>query len=92
MLSVSQRIKKELEQWSALEHDKNNLIPFIGYCEGVRGPLLGLVSKWMPDGRILQYLENHPDTDRLSLVRYLQQSRILVNNLVSPQTQYTRSS
>ena len=69
MLSVSQRIKKELEQWSALEHDKNNLIPFIGYCEGVRGPLLGLVSKWMPYGRILQYLENHPDTHRLSLIR-----------------------
>lgn len=55
-----------MEQCSNLSHD--NILPFKGHCDGIRGPLLGLISKRMPDGRIIQFVENHPEADRLSLV------------------------
>lgn len=54
--------------WRQLSHP--NLLPFLGlyYVEN----RLCLVSPWMSNGHVLQFLENAPpDTDRLSLVSTL---------------------
>lgn len=64
--AAHERILVELNSWSRLDHP--NIMPFIGYCNGIRGPLIGLALEWMTAGRMLQYLEKHPDADCLSLL------------------------
>ncbi|KAK7685743.1 hypothetical protein QCA50_011089 [Cerrena zonata] len=46
------KILNKLEEWASLSHE--SIMPFKGYCEGIRGPLLGL--------------RKEPDVDRLSLL------------------------
>jgi len=48
--------------WKNLVHP--NVVPLLG----VTTDPTQLVSGWMPDVDLTEYIANHPDTDRLSLV------------------------
>ncbi len=59
---------REAITWSHLSHP--NLLPLYGIYEG--GDHLGgvcLVSPWMRNGNVNEYLKSHPETPRLPLVR-----------------------
>ena len=49
--------------WNHLAH--SNIVPLLG---STTDPLQ-LISDWMCGGHLTEYLTNHPDADRLSLVR-----------------------
>ena len=48
--------------WKRLRHP--NIIPFVGITTNP----LQIISKWMPNGTLMDYLERNPDANRISLV------------------------
>ncbi|KAJ7359530.1 kinase-like domain-containing protein [Mycena albidolilacea] len=94
MKEAMQEFRHEALIWRQLSHP--NLLPFFGlyYLEN----RLCLVSPWMSNGHIIEFLKNAPpDTDRVSLmldvamgVKYLHENRIVhgdlkgMNVLVTP--------
>ncbi|CAE7077542.1 unnamed protein product [Rhizoctonia solani] len=60
------RAARELFLWSRMDH------PHIHRLQGVilfRDQYLGMVSEWMENGNLHEYLRKHPDADRYQLVR-----------------------
>ena len=57
---------KEAIVWRDLIHP--NILPFLGICKNVFGPLLALVSPYMENGDVLSYVKQNRDT-KLSMVR-----------------------
>ena len=55
---------KEVVAWSALRHP--NVLPLLGAT--MTGTRFAMVSEWMTDGNINEFVESHPDADRLGLV------------------------
>ena len=53
--------------WSALRHP--NVLPLLGAT--MTGTQFVMVSEWMVNGNINEFVEMHPDTDRLGLVNFL---------------------
>jgi len=51
--------------WKNLSHP--NVIPLLG----VTADPIQLISGWMPDVDLTEYITNHPDADRLNLVGVL---------------------
>jgi len=49
--------------WKRLKH--RNIVALIGVTQDP----LQFVSEWMPNGILTEYLEEHPDADRIRLVR-----------------------
>ncbi|KAF9651282.1 kinase-like protein, partial [Thelephora ganbajun] len=55
---------KEVALWKRLSHP--NVVPFLGVCDS---PVpLSMVSEWMPNGSVRQYVQDHPEADRLKLL------------------------
>ena len=52
--------------WSALRHP--NVLPLLGAT--TTGVELAMVSEWMVNGNISEFLEVYPDVDRLELVGF----------------------
>ena len=52
--------------WSALRHP--NVLPLLGAT--MTGTQFVMVSEWMENGNIKEFVEAHPDTDRLGLVGF----------------------
>lgn len=50
--------------WSALRH--KNVLPLLGTT--VAGPQFVMVSEWMANGNINEFVKAHPGADRLGLV------------------------
>lgn len=48
--------------WKRLKHP--NIVPFLG----VTTDPPQLISDWMPNGNVVEYMQLHPDADRLGLV------------------------
>lgn len=65
ILTCNQFIARESILWAQLSHP--NVLPFIGVCE--LGGEIGLVSPWMKNGDVMEYLEKNPHADRGRLVR-----------------------
>lgn len=57
---------KEVTIWKRLWHP--NIVPFLGVTDGP-APFT-MVSEWMPNGNVRQYVVEHPEVDRLQLVRH----------------------
>ncbi|CUA75823.1 putative WD repeat-containing protein alr2800 [Nostoc sp, PCC 7120] [Rhizoctonia solani] len=58
------RAARELYCWSRMDH------PNIHRLQGVimlRGQYLGMVSEWMDNGNLHEYIRKHPDADRFKL-------------------------
>ena len=48
--------------WKRLEHQ--NIVPLLGITSAPPQ----LISDWMPGGDLTEYIEKHPDADRIGLV------------------------
>jgi len=51
--------------WRRISHP--NIVPFLGVSES-HAPLC-MVSEWMPNGNVRDYVGKNPETSRLQLVR-----------------------
>lgn len=68
LMGILQKVCYETLIWRQLCHI--NVLPFLClYHVGSRRARIGLVSPWMENGNIQQYLRQTPDADRVSLVR-----------------------
>ncbi|QRV93843.1 Serine/threonine-protein kinase [Ceratobasidium sp. AG-Ba] len=54
---------KEIRVWSFLDHE--NVLPLIGLC--VINSELGMVSEFMPNGNVQEYIQKNPTVDRFKL-------------------------
>ena len=61
-----QRFCKEVVLWSTLSHP--NILKLVGVQEDMKRRQFGIVSEWMLNGNILEFVENN-HTNRLELVR-----------------------
>ncbi|KAJ1300529.1 hypothetical protein OPQ81_005339 [Rhizoctonia solani] len=75
---------KELSVWRKLDHP--NVLKLLGIC--ALGGGIGMVSEWMPNGNIMQYILNHKDVDKNKLITdvaaglaYLHENRIIHGDL-----------
>ena len=50
--------------WSTFRHP--NVLPLLGV--NMTGPRYAMVSEWMVNGNINEFVEKHPEADRLGLV------------------------
>lgn len=55
---------KEVALWKRLSHP--NIVPFLGVCDSPAP--LSMVSEWMPNDNVRQYVQDCPQADRLQLV------------------------
>ena len=62
---LPQRYFKEVVAWKRLNHP--NVIPMYGAAPDIAE--LCVVSPWMPEGDLLQYLDRYPGANRVSIVR-----------------------
>ena len=53
--------------WRRISHP--NIVPFLGVSE-VPSPFC-MVSEWMPNGNVRDYVRGDPEASRLQLVRWL---------------------
>ena len=58
--------------WKALRHP--NILPLIGVT--MNDTRFAMVSEWIVNGNINQFVEGHPHVDRLGLVRFLFEARL----------------
>ena len=52
--------------WKTLQHP--NVLPLIGVI--MTGAQFAMVSEWMVNGNICEFVKAHPDIDKLRLVGY----------------------
>jgi len=60
-----QRFCKEVVTWRALQHP--NILPLIGVM--MTESQFAMISDWMENGSINEFVKANPDSDRLGLVR-----------------------
>jgi len=60
----AQALESEIEIWSGLLHD--HIVPFYGASTLTSPPYI--VSRYMSNGNLVQYLSRKPNVDRLKLV------------------------
>lgn len=66
-LATMQRLAREVQIWSMVSH--TNILPLMGYAlQGDRYP--ALVTEWMENGTIAEYVRKNYYVDVLSLVQY----------------------
>ena len=61
-----QRFCKEAIRWKALSHP--NVLPLLGVT--MHEHQFVMVSEWMENGNIIEFIESHEDVDRFELVRF----------------------
>jgi serine/threonine protein kinase len=68
LMRLLQKVSYETLIWRQLRH--SNILPFLClYHVNNNRARIGLVSPWMENGNVQQYLRQVPDADRVSLVR-----------------------
>ena len=67
--------------WRALRHP--NVLPLLGVT--MTGTQLAMISEWMANGDINQFVRTHPDVNRFELVRFCSGSYrpIIADNYVA---------
>ena len=63
---------KEIAIWKQLSHP--NIVPFLGVTDDPAP--FSMVLEWMPNGDVRQYVNKHPEVDRLQLVRHITRSSV----------------
>ncbi|KAJ7785471.1 kinase-like domain-containing protein, partial [Mycena olivaceomarginata] len=54
---------REALYWGRLDHP--NILPFLGVDDQMFAPSFCLISPWMDNGNVINFLEKNPDFDRL---------------------------
>ena len=62
-----QKFCREVVTWKTLRHP--NVLPLIGVM--MTGTQFAMVSEWMENGNINDFVKGHPDVDRFELVGVL---------------------
>jgi len=57
---------KEVVTWKSLSHP--NVLPLMGVTMG--GKLFAMVSEWMVNGNIIEFVKAHRDVNRFELVGF----------------------
>ncbi|KZO97534.1 kinase-like protein [Calocera viscosa TUFC12733] len=76
------RAIREALTWSLLSHE--NIIPLHGVGADLASQRLCLLSQWMPQGNIRQYLSQHPDADRQQFMQGIARGLTYLHELVPP--------
>ncbi|KAG8742781.1 hypothetical protein FRC11_014138 [Ceratobasidium sp. 423] len=63
---VAKQTIKELSVWRKLDHP--NVLKLLGICTLGRSKEIGMVSEWMPNGNVNEYVLNHKEADRIKLI------------------------
>jgi len=66
LATIAQMFCKEVVTWKSLHHP--NVLPLLGVTMGER--LFAMVSEWMVNGNITEFVEAHRDVNRFELVGY----------------------
>ena len=61
---ITQTFCKEVVTWKSLQHP--NVLPLLGVTMGER--LFAMVSEWMVNGNIVDFVEAHREANRFELV------------------------
>jgi len=87
LLAIKKLLFKEVVSWKRLSHP--NVLSFLGVSTDMFK--LCMVSEWMPQGNISNYVATHPDADRTSLLKdvgkglqYLHKCQIVHGDLKGP--------
>ncbi|TDL20285.1 kinase-like protein [Rickenella mellea] len=67
---TNQRRMLDLGTWATVDH--KNILPLLGYCEDFI-PTICFISPWTPNGTVVEFVKNHPETDLISLVKGIAQ-------------------
>lgn len=59
-----QRFYREIVAWKYVSH--RNVVPFLGVSETLFP--FSIISPWLPNGNIVEYIQRHEGADRLQLV------------------------
>ncbi|KDQ16010.1 hypothetical protein BOTBODRAFT_89006, partial [Botryobasidium botryosum FD-172 SS1] len=71
------RLAREAKIWSQLNHP--NVLPFLGLC--TLGSVPYLVSPWMENGHVLDYVQKNSDVDRVRLLAQVARGLEYLHNL-----------
>ena len=63
---LRQLIAKEIRVWASLSHP--NVLKLLGYILEENG-FPSLISEWIGEGTVLEYVKNRPETNTVPLVR-----------------------
>ena len=63
--------------WSAFRHP--NVLPLLGVT--MTGPRFAMVSQWMANGNINEFVKVHPEADRLELVGFRFKALLMTDSL-----------
>ena len=66
LTAIVQRFCKEAIRWKALNHP--NVLPLLGVT--VDTGQFVMVSEWMENGNIIEFIRSHQDVDRFELVGF----------------------
>ncbi|KAG9122237.1 hypothetical protein FRC07_001474, partial [Ceratobasidium sp. 392] len=82
--SLEKQSARELEIWSRLDHP--NVLGLLGIC--VFKGEIGMVSEWMPNDNVREYVNKHPSANRFELIadiavglKYLHDTHIVHGDL-----------
>ena len=67
IITIAQTFCKEVMTWKSLCHP--NVLPLLGVTMGKR--LFAMVSEWMVNGNINEFIGAHRDANRFELVSFL---------------------
>lgn len=71
---LQQRLLRETRVWRLLSHP--NILPLLGHCYDFDRPDIPcLVSPYYGHGIVTSYLKDRPDTDKLPLVSYIDNTK-----------------
>ncbi|CAE6438652.1 unnamed protein product [Rhizoctonia solani] len=63
---LEKRATKELSVWRKLDHP--NVLKLLGICALGSSREIGMVSEWMPNENVTQYILKHREADRIQLI------------------------
>lgn len=66
LLISTQRLCREVLVWRYLSHP--NILSLLGVSVSENPPYFRIVSEWMPNGSVTEYLRSNPEVNRLHLV------------------------
>jgi serine/threonine protein kinase len=65
-LTSVQRLCREVLTWKRLSHP--NILPLLGVSVSKNPRHFRIISEWMPNGNVMEYINSNPEANRLRLV------------------------
>jgi hypothetical protein len=70
---IAKRFDREGRTWMTLQSNPHeNIVEFLGIMKGWNGNQLALVSSYVEDGTVVQYVKKHAGANRGRLVSFIQ--------------------